>query len=422
MRITALYYMSRLRAPIDMCDQMATSLCRLAAVQNASSAYPVSMVKGHLHLHGIDIDGISDFVAIMKRFDMEQWPVTPKTANLTNLLAAVTTQLGYYPLVTISLSKGYVSHRPVVSLDKPMLLLRKVGSQTDMAMAATLLFTLTKYLKEFCDRYSVCLQRGQAEHIVTTIIKFEQLLSFIHWPTLLTAVLGRHHNITPESDVVIKSPHYLKGLDEVLEKSSEPMVTLYIGYTIFSWFAPLIVNLDASTNVLMSPSSEHNRLWSKFQCLLLSEGVFGFAYLHAFASQPGFDVLQKAVINATKQIIRALQEFTIITPWFKKEDADMIYRKQCVSRAQRLSAIGQAGSSELELGTMLSPGGDVAVSRDCATADEVLDATECSDSASAPTSATHFQERQEVCGRTCAATVVNLEEQLSEHQANWKAI
>ncbi|KAH6934493.1 hypothetical protein HPB50_024719 [Hyalomma asiaticum] len=97
-------------------------------------------------------------------------------------------------------------------------------------------------------------------------------------------------------------------------------------------------------------------------------------------------------------------------------------RQQCVSRAQRLSAIGQAGSSELALGTTLSPGGDVAVSRDCATADEVLDATECSDSASAPTSATDFQERQEVCGRTCAATVVNLEEQLSEHQANWKAI
>ncbi|KAH6929477.1 hypothetical protein HPB50_000345 [Hyalomma asiaticum] len=89
---------------------------------------------------------------------------------------------------------------------------------------------------------------------------------------------------------------------------------------------------------------------------------------------------------------------------------------------QRLSAIGQAGSSELALGTTLSPGGDVAVSRDCATADEVLDATECSDSASAPTSATDFQERQEVCGRTCAATVVNLEEQRSEHQANWKAI
>ncbi|KAH6938580.1 hypothetical protein HPB50_010897 [Hyalomma asiaticum] len=97
-------------------------------------------------------------------------------------------------------------------------------------------------------------------------------------------------------------------------------------------------------------------------------------------------------------------------------------RQQCVSRAQRLSAIGQAGSSELALGTTLSPGGDVAVSPDCATADEVLDATECSDSASAPTSATDFQERQEVCGRTCAATVVNLEEQLSEHQANWKAI
>ncbi|KAH6943805.1 hypothetical protein HPB50_027370 [Hyalomma asiaticum] len=95
-------------------------------------------------------------------------------------------------------------------------------------------------------------------------------------------------------------------------------------------------------------------------------------------------------------------------------------RQQCVSRAQRLSAIGQAGSSELALETTLSPGGDVAVSRDCATADEVLDATECSDSASAPTSATDFQERQEVCGRTCAATVVNLEEQpeqLSEHQA-----
>ncbi|KAH6934626.1 hypothetical protein HPB50_026162 [Hyalomma asiaticum] len=97
-------------------------------------------------------------------------------------------------------------------------------------------------------------------------------------------------------------------------------------------------------------------------------------------------------------------------------------RQQCVSRAQRLSAIGQAGSSELALETTLSPGGDVAVSRDCATADEVLDATECSDSASAPTGATDFQERQEVCGRTCAATVVNLEEQLSEHQANWKAI
>ncbi|KAL1430172.1 hypothetical protein MTO96_015339 [Rhipicephalus appendiculatus] len=62
-------------------------------------------------------------------------------------------------------------------------------------------------------------------------------------------------------------------------------------------------------------------------------------------------------------------------------------------------------------------GGDVAVSRDCATADEALDATECSDSASAPTSAMDFQERQEVCGCTCAATVVNLEEQLSEHQA-----
>lgn len=92
-------------------------------------------------------------------------------------------------------------------------------------------------------------------------------------------------------------------------------------------------------------------------------------------------------------------------------------RQQCVSRAQRLSAIGQAGSSELALETTLSPGGDVAVSRDCATADEVLDATECSDSASAPTSATDFQERQEVCGCTCAATVVNLEEQLSEHQA-----
>ncbi|KAH6934601.1 hypothetical protein HPB50_025621 [Hyalomma asiaticum] len=84
-------------------------------------------------------------------------------------------------------------------------------------------------------------------------------------------------------------------------------------------------------------------------------------------------------------------------------------RQQCVSRA-----------SELALETTLPPGGDVAVSRDCATADGVLDATECSDSASAPTSATDFQERQEVCG--CAATVVNLEEQLSEHQANWKAI
>ncbi|KAL1416928.1 hypothetical protein MTO96_027370 [Rhipicephalus appendiculatus] len=91
--------------------------------------------------------------------------------------------------------------------------------------------------------------------------------------------------------------------------------------------------------------------------------------------------------------------------------------QQCVSRAQRLSAIGQAGSSELALETTLSPGGDVAVSRDCATADEALDATECSDSASAPTSATDFQECQEVCGCTCAATVVNLEEQLSEHQA-----
>ncbi|KAH6930303.1 hypothetical protein HPB50_012608 [Hyalomma asiaticum] len=96
-------------------------------------------------------------------------------------------------------------------------------------------------------------------------------------------------------------------------------------------------------------------------------------------------------------------------------------RQQCVSRAQRLSAIGQAGSSELALETTLSPGGDVAVSRDCATAEEVLDATECSDSASAPTSAADFQERQEVCG--CAATGVNLEEQLSEHQARiWKAI
>ncbi|XP_065292557.1 neprilysin-1-like [Dermacentor albipictus] len=373
-RNAALYYMGRLRAPIDMCDQMATSLCHLTAGQNASSASPVSMVKGHLHLHSIDIDamlkeqyfpiaqlkqflhmcikstrksGIRDFVGIMKRFDMEHWPVTSKTANLTKLLAAITTQLGYYPLVTISLAKGYESHRPVVSLDKPTLLLRKVGSQTDMTMAATLLFTLTKYLKEFCDRYAVCLQRGEAEHIVTTIIKFEQLLSFymrapgkqtrtkvkdmhtnkIHWPTLLTAVLGQHHNITPETDVVIKSPHYLKGLDEVLERSSESVVTLYVGYTIFSWFAPLIVNLDASTNVLTSQNSEHNRLWSKFQCLLLSEGVFGFAYLHVFASLPGFDVAQKAIINATKLIIKALQEFTIITPWFKKEDAELIYRK-----------------------------------------------------------------------------------------------
>ncbi|KAL1445325.1 hypothetical protein MTO96_029248 [Rhipicephalus appendiculatus] len=92
-------------------------------------------------------------------------------------------------------------------------------------------------------------------------------------------------------------------------------------------------------------------------------------------------------------------------------------RQQCVSRAQRLSAIGQAGSSELAFETTLSPGGDVAMSRDCVTADEALDATECGDSASAPTSATDFQERQEVCGCTCAATVVNLEEQLSEHQA-----
>ncbi|KAL1415409.1 hypothetical protein MTO96_006833 [Rhipicephalus appendiculatus] len=91
-------------------------------------------------------------------------------------------------------------------------------------------------------------------------------------------------------------------------------------------------------------------------------------------------------------------------------------RQQCVSRAHRLSAIGQAGSSELALETTLSPRGDVAVSRNCATADEALDATECSDSASVPTSATNFQERQEVCGCTCAATVVNLEEQLSEHQ------
>ncbi|XP_075732819.1 uncharacterized protein LOC119162035 [Rhipicephalus microplus] len=370
----ALYYMKRLQAPIDMCDEMATSLCRFPTDPNSMLAIPVRMVKRHLYLRGIDVDamlkghyfpvtqlkrflhmcikstrknGIHDFVGIMKHFHMEQWPVMPTTSNLTNLLAEVTTQLGYYPLVTISLAKVYESRGPVVSLDKPTLLLRKVGFQTDMTMAAMLLFTLAKYLQNFCDRYAVCLQRGQTEHIVATIIKFEQLLSFymrapgkqkrikvkdmgtknIHWPTLLTAVLGRHHNITPETDVVIKSPLYLNGLDEVLEQSDESVVTLYIGYTIFSWFAPLIVNLDASTNVRTSRHSRHNRLWSKFQCLLLSESVFGFAYLHAFASKPGFDVKQSAIVNATKLIIRALRKFTIITPWFKKQDADLINRK-----------------------------------------------------------------------------------------------
>ncbi|XP_077509628.1 endothelin-converting enzyme homolog [Amblyomma americanum] len=373
-RNAALYYMGRLRAPLDMCDQVATSLCRATAGRNASSISPVRMVKGHLHLHGIDIDamlkekyfpvgqlkrflhmcikstrksGINDFVAIMRRFEMHQWPVTPKTANMTRLLAAIATQLGYCPLVTISLGRGYESRGPVIRLDKPTLLLRKVGSQTDMTMAATLLFTLAKYLRDFCDRFAICLQRGEAEHIVTTIIKFEQLLSFymrapgkqtrmklrdmktnkIHWPTLLAAVLGKHFNATAETDVVIKSPHYLNGLDEVLEKSSESVVALYVGYTIFSWFAPLIVNLDASTNTILSPSTEQNRQWAKFQCLLLSEGVFGFAYLHAFSSLPAFDSAQRAVINATKMIIKTLQEFTLLTPWFRKEDAAMVHKK-----------------------------------------------------------------------------------------------
>ncbi|KAK8775500.1 hypothetical protein V5799_031155 [Amblyomma americanum] len=168
-----------------------------------------------------------------------------------------------------------------------------------MTMAATLLFTLAKYLRDFCDRFAICLQRGEAEHIVTTIIKFEQLLSFIHWPTLLAAVLGKHFNATAETDVVIKSPHYLNGLDEVLEKSSESVVALYVGYTIFSWFAPLIVNLDASTNTILSPSTEQNRQWAKFQCLLLSEGVFGFAYLHAFSSLPAFDSAQRAAFESS---------------------------------------------------------------------------------------------------------------------------
>ncbi|KAL3214625.1 hypothetical protein MRX96_034789 [Rhipicephalus microplus] len=356
MWLTALYYMKRLQAPIDMCDEMATSLCRFPTDPNSMLAIPVRMVKRHLYLRGIDVDdaGIHDFVGIMKHFHMEQWPVMPTTSNLTNLLAEVTTQLGYYPLVTISLAKVYESRGPVVSLDKPTLLLRKVGFQTDMTMAAMLLFTLAKYLQNFCDRYAVCLQRGQTEHIVATIIKFEQLLSFyMRAPgkqkrikvkdmgtknvstcfvytgqRFLLPVLGRHHNITPETDVVIKSPLYLNGLDEVLEQSDESVVTLYIGYTIFSWFAPLIVNLDASTNVRTSRHSRHNRLWSKFQCLLLSESVFGFAYLHAFASKPGFDVKQSAIVNATKLIIRALRKFTIITPWFKKQDADLINRKQ----------------------------------------------------------------------------------------------
>ncbi|KAL3228338.1 hypothetical protein MRX96_024000 [Rhipicephalus microplus] len=92
--------------------------------------------------------------------------------------------------------------------------------------------------------------------------------------------------------------------------------------------------------------------------------------------------------------------------------------QQCISQAKWLSAVGQAGSSELAFGTTLSSGGDVAESLGHATADEAVGSTECSDSASAPTSVMYLQERQEVCGFTCAALVVNLGEQMFENQAH----
>ncbi|KAM7304329.1 neprilysin-21 [Ixodes scapularis] len=313
--------------------------------------FPTDQLREFLHMcvKATKNSGINDFVAIMRKFGLEQWPTTPRRTNLTNLLAAVSTELGYHPLVTITLIREMTPSKQklLICIDKPRLFLQKLGPKTDTTVAARLLFALTKYLKEYCERFGHCLQRSEAEHIVTTIIKFEQLLDFymhqpakqvkqklknitntkIEWVSLLAAVLGKRLNVTAETEIVVRSPHYFAGLKEVLEKSSESIVTLYIGYTIFSWFTPLVVSMETAGSAVSSLSFAQMRRWVEFQCIMLSENIFGFAYLHAFSSLPSFEEHQKTIVNATQDIIEVLLHYTKLTPWFKREDGALVHQR-----------------------------------------------------------------------------------------------
>ncbi|CAN7937015.1 unnamed protein product [Ixodes hexagonus] len=282
-KMAARQYSKRVKLPLNMCEQLTQSLCDRQGVSQAKSNSSPSLPstqKGRLFLDELNIDAmlkekyfpinqlreflhmcvkatqkrINDFVAIMRKFGLEQWPTMPRRCNLTNLLAAVSTELGYYPLVAISLLRemNFSKQEHIICIDKPRLLLKKLGPKTDTTVAARLLFTLTKYLKDYCELFALCLQKNEAEHIVTTIIKFEQLLDFymhqpakqikkklkdmnstkakylvtllffqIDWTSLLTAVLGKRLNVTAETEIVVRSPHYFTGLNKVLEKSSE---------------------------------------------------------------------------------------------------------------------------------------------------------------------------------------------------------
>uniref|UniRef100_V5H8L5 Putative m13 family peptidase n=1 Tax=Ixodes ricinus TaxID=34613 RepID=V5H8L5_IXORI len=306
-KAAARQYSRHAKLPLNMCEQLTQSLCSrniISQTKKNSSLSPPSMQKGRLFLDDLNIDamlkenyfpidqlreflhmcvkatknsGINDFVAIMRKFGLEQWPTTPRRTNLTNLLAAVSTELGYHPLVTITLIREMTPSKQklLICIDKPRLLLQKLGPKTDTTVAARLLFALTKYLKDYCEHFGLCLQRSEAEHIVTTIIKFEQLLDFIEWVSLLATVLGKHLNVTAETEIVVRSPHYFAGLKEVLEKSSERQ-------------------------------KQDTSLWSAFCKTRLT---------------------WMQIVNATQDIIEVLLHYTKLTPWFKREDGALVRQR-----------------------------------------------------------------------------------------------
>ncbi|EEC05326.1 hypothetical protein IscW_ISCW003765 [Ixodes scapularis] len=64
--------------------------------------------------------------------------------------------------------------------------------------------------------------------------------------------------------------------------------------------------METAGSAVSSLSFAQMRRWVEFQCIMLSENIFGFAYLHAFSSLPSFEEHQKTVPVLAYYILNAL--------------------------------------------------------------------------------------------------------------------
>ncbi|XP_064457736.1 endothelin-converting enzyme homolog isoform X2 [Ornithodoros turicata] len=358
-RTAARYYSKYVVLPLDMCYHLTTPTCNTTASadlrlstsrQHAADRESISYLDD-LNIKAIvagsyfPITQLRQFLQVCARSTKKkEWPLTPKKIDLTNLLASIARELDLHPLVTFMVGAADPqSPGPMIYMDKPRLTLKKYTSVS----TAPLLFAVTKYLEEYCEHFGICLKHGEAEHVVATIVKFEELLTSymqpfgrhskmklkdmdngkVNWLSLVRNILGEGVNVSSESEITILAPHYIKGLCGILNKTSQSAVILYIGYTIFSRFSPLIIGLDATSSTLPPTDADQRRQWYHFQCILLSESIFALAYLHAFSTQPRFDVQQGVVAKVAREAVEVLKEYTTRIPWFKKEEADAVREK-----------------------------------------------------------------------------------------------